>query len=150
MSFLCVFLSLWISPYNKQNIKRLLVGMDLCSRVKNITWYCFCHSNIKSISLRNRLISSMYSTILRKLHSEGFSKEFLKWVKSYLTGRRQFVQIDDAVSNTTNVCFGVPHFHKGLYTWSCSLQPICQWSLWKPIYLHISMPMTLPSMCTLL
>ena len=49
-----------------------------------------------------------YSTILRKLHSQGFSKEYLKWVTSYLTGRRQFVQIDDAVSNTTNVCFGVP------------------------------------------
>ncbi|CAB4021737.1 Hypothetical predicted protein, partial [Paramuricea clavata] len=38
----------------------------------------------------------------RKLHSQGFSKEYLKWVTTYLTGRRQFVQIDDAVSNTTN------------------------------------------------
>ena len=49
-----------------------------------------------------------YSTILGKLHSQCFSKEYFKWVTSYLTGRRQFVQIDDAVSNTTNVCFGVP------------------------------------------
>ena len=49
-----------------------------------------------------------YSTILRKLHRQGFSKDYLKWVTSYLTGRRQFVQIDDAVSSTTDVCFGVP------------------------------------------
>ena len=48
-----------------------------------------------------------YSTILRKLHRQGFSKDYLKWVTSYLTGRRQFVQIDDAVSSTTDVCFGV-------------------------------------------
>jgi hypothetical protein len=46
-----------------------------------------------------------YSTIIRKLYSQCFSKEYLKWVTSYLTGRRQFVQIDDAVANTTNVCF---------------------------------------------
>ena len=52
----------------KQNIKRLREDMDLCSRVKNnltrslrsLVRYCFCHSNIKSISLRNRLISSIY------------------------------------------------------------------------------------------
>ena len=53
-------------------------------------------------------VTVSYSTILRKLHSQGFSKEYLIWVTSYLTGRRQFVQIDDAVSNTTNVSFGVP------------------------------------------
>jgi hypothetical protein len=35
MSSLYVFLSLWISPYNKQDIKRLREDMDLCSRVKN-------------------------------------------------------------------------------------------------------------------
>jgi hypothetical protein len=65
MSSLCVFLSLWISPYNKQNIKQLRKDMDLCSRVKNnislVRWYCFCHSNIKSISSRSRLISSILS-----------------------------------------------------------------------------------------
>ncbi len=49
-----------------------------------------------------------YPTILRKLHRQGFSKDYLKWVTSYLTGRRQFVQIDDAMSSTTDVSFGVP------------------------------------------
>ncbi len=29
-----------------------------------------------------------YTTILRKLHRQGFSKVCLKWVTSYLTGRR--------------------------------------------------------------
>jgi hypothetical protein len=49
-----------------------------------------------------------YSTILRKLHRQGFSKDYRKWVTSYLIGRHQFVQIDDAVSSTTDVCFGAP------------------------------------------
>ncbi len=49
-----------------------------------------------------------YPTILRKLHRQGFSKDYLKWVTSYLTGRLQFVQIDDAMSSTTDVSFGVP------------------------------------------
>jgi hypothetical protein len=48
-----------------------------------------------------------YSSILGKLHSQGFSKEYLKWFTSHLTGRRQFVQIDD-------VNF-VLEFHKGIY-----------------------------------
>lgn len=49
-----------------------------------------------------------YPIVLRKLHSQGFSKDYLKWVTSYLTGRRQFVQIDDVMSSTTDVFFGVP------------------------------------------
>jgi len=38
----------------------------------------------------------------------GFSKQFLKWTLRYLTDRRQFVQIDDKLSNMTTVKFGVP------------------------------------------
>ena len=49
-----------------------------------------------------------YPTILRERHGQGFSKDYLKWVTSYLTGRRQFVQIDDAMSSTNDVSFGVP------------------------------------------
>ena len=43
-----------------------------------------------------------------KTSPQGFSKNYLKWVTSYLTGRRQFVRINDAVFSTTDVCFGVP------------------------------------------
>ena len=49
-----------------------------------------------------------YPTILRKPHRQRLSKDYLKWVTNYLTGRQQFVQIDDAMSSTTNVSFGVP------------------------------------------
>ena len=49
-----------------------------------------------------------YPTVLRKLHSQGFSKNYLRWVISYLTGRQQFVQIDDVMSDPTNISFGVP------------------------------------------
>ena len=50
----------------------------------------------------------LYPTVLRILHSQGFSKNYLRWVTSYLMGRQQFVQIDDVMSNPTNISFGVP------------------------------------------
>ena len=49
-----------------------------------------------------------YPTVLRKLYSQGFFKNYLRWVTSYLTGRQQFVQIDDVMCNPTNISFGVP------------------------------------------
>ena len=68
------------SIYNKQNIKRLREDMDLCSRVKkyltrsllSLVRYCFYHSNIKCISLPNRLISSIYV-----VHAHGLLEEHL-------------------------------------------------------------------------
>ena len=50
-----------------------------------------------------------YETVLKKMHSTGFSKDYLRWLISYLTGRQQFVQIDDKVSDYVNVSFEVPH-----------------------------------------
>lgn len=41
-----------------------------------------------------------YETVLKKMHKVGFSKSYLKWVTSYLTERKQFVQIDDKLSST--------------------------------------------------
>ena len=38
----------------------------------------------------------------------GFSKSFLLWVLSYLSERRQLVQIDDKLSELAYVEFGVP------------------------------------------
>ena len=49
-----------------------------------------------------------YETVLKKMHSIGFSKDYLRWLISYLTGRQRFVQIDDNVSDYVNVSFGVP------------------------------------------
>ena len=49
-----------------------------------------------------------YKTILLKLHAQGFSKDSLRWITNYLTGRRQFVQIDDRISETINVTSGIP------------------------------------------
>ena len=49
-----------------------------------------------------------YKTVLHKLYRLGFSKSFLKWTVSYLTNRKQFVQIDDRVSESLQLTFGVP------------------------------------------
>ena len=49
-----------------------------------------------------------YETIPTKMHSIGFSKDYLIWLISYLTGRQQFVEIDEKVSDYVNVSFGVP------------------------------------------
>jgi len=49
-----------------------------------------------------------YETVLKKMHSIGFSKDYLRWLISYLTGRQQFVQIDDNVLDYVNISFGVP------------------------------------------
>ena len=42
------------------------------------------------------------------MHKVGFSKSYLRWVTSYLTERKQFVQIDDKLSSTIEAFFGVP------------------------------------------
>ena len=49
-----------------------------------------------------------YETVLKKMHKVGFSKSYLRWVTSYLTERKQFVQIDDKLSSTIEVFFSVP------------------------------------------
>lgn len=49
-----------------------------------------------------------YGTVLRKLHSIGFSRASLSWVLSYLTDRQQFVQVNEKKSEMVNVQYGVP------------------------------------------
>ena len=49
-----------------------------------------------------------FKTVLTKMHSLGFSNEFLTWMIHYLSDRRQFVQIDDKISSIETVLFGVP------------------------------------------
>ena len=42
------------------------------------------------------------------MHKVGFSKSYLRWVTSYLTERKQLVQIDDKLSSTIEAFFSVP------------------------------------------
>ena len=49
-----------------------------------------------------------FKAVLAKLHEMGFSKSFLLWVLSYLSERRQLVQIDDNLSELAYAEFGVP------------------------------------------
>ena len=49
-----------------------------------------------------------HETFVKKLHTFGFSNDFIKWVFSYLTQRRQYVQTDDKRSNICQTNYGVP------------------------------------------
>ena len=58
-----------VSPYNKKNITRWLEHMNfmfswqeqyLTRSLRSLVRYCSCHSNIKFISSRHRVISSIY------------------------------------------------------------------------------------------
>ena len=60
------------SPYNKKNITRWLKDMNfmfswqkrhLTRSLRSLVRYRFCHSNIKFISSRHRVISSIYESI---------------------------------------------------------------------------------------
>ena len=49
-----------------------------------------------------------HETLIKTLHKCDFSKDFLRWTLSYLTDRKQFVQIDDKTSKKMTNLFGVP------------------------------------------
>lgn len=49
-----------------------------------------------------------YDTVLKQLHNVGFSRTALCCVFNYLTGRQQFVQINEKQSELVDVEFGVP------------------------------------------
>ena len=58
-----------VSPYNKKNITRWLEDMNfmfswqeqyLTRSLRLLLRFCSCHSNIKSVSSRHRVISSIY------------------------------------------------------------------------------------------
>ena len=49
-----------------------------------------------------------FKTTLKKFYTLGFSKNYLKWLLSYLSGRTQFVQIDDTKSHLKLSQFGIP------------------------------------------
>ena len=39
-----------------------------------------------------------YATVVKKLHNAGFSHDAIYWVLNYLTGRKQYVQINEKQS----------------------------------------------------
>ena len=50
-----------------------------------------------------------FEKILSKLHQMGFSRSTLQWIASYLTDRKQFVQVDDRSSSAQiSITNGVP------------------------------------------
>ena len=49
-----------------------------------------------------------FKTTLKKFYKLGFTKNYLKWFISYLSGRTQFVQIDDTKSHLKLSQFGIP------------------------------------------
>ena len=49
-----------------------------------------------------------HDTLVKTLHKYGFSREFLHWTLSYLSGRRQYVQLDSNKSKFMTTYFGVP------------------------------------------
>ena len=49
-----------------------------------------------------------FSATIVRLYKLGFSKPFLKWLLSYLSGRSQSVQIDDRKSSYQSSQYGVP------------------------------------------
>lgn len=49
-----------------------------------------------------------HNTLIKKMKGMGFSKQFLYWALSYLTNRRQFVQVDINQSEKLLVKTGVP------------------------------------------
>ena len=72
-----------VSRYNKKNITRWLEDMNfmfswqeqyLIRSLRSFLRYCSCHSNIKIISLRHRVISSIYNkkNITRWLENVNF------------------------------------------------------------------------------
>ena len=49
-----------------------------------------------------------YATVFKKLRNVGFSHDAIVWVLNYLTGRKQYVQINEKQSQVVDVQFGVP------------------------------------------
>lgn len=75
----------------------------------DITWAMKC-GEVTLAALADflkELDTVAYEIAPKKLHCLGFSKSFLTWTTNYLTGWRQFIQIDDKVSNTVDLKFDV-------------------------------------------
>ena len=59
-------------------------------------------------NLRKAFDSVNHKTLLMKLQKLGIMGTELKWFNSYLTHRKQFVQVNNSISKLLNVSIGVP------------------------------------------
>ena len=84
-----------------------------------------------------------YETVLQKLHKFGFSKHGLKWFASYLSERKQSVQIDDCKSSELEVTFGVPR-SRSLSTFMSMTQLNTYRQLSKPTNMPTT-PLSMPT-----
>ena len=89
-----------VSPYNKKNITRWLEDMNfmfswqeqyLSRSLRSLVRYCSCHSNIKFISSRHRVISSIYQCDSKtcfkfaETNTQQPLKGHVTFIKTYMT-----------------------------------------------------------------
>ena len=82
-----------VSPYNKKNITRWLEDMNfmfswqeqyLTRSLRSLVRYCSCHENIKFISSRHHVISSMYNAVCGAIpQNHVLSSIVLGWILIY-------------------------------------------------------------------
>ena len=117
-----------VSPYNKKNITRWLEDMNfmfswqeqyLTRSLRSLVRYYSCHSNIKFISSRQRVISSIYFIssgdhfiILQHQKVTSFNLSLVQWV------RFEKKKLPLSVSWYTKIGFsnGRVDIHYGLFT----------------------------------
>ena len=76
------------------------------------TWKWALDENLKVgvlfIDFRKAFDSVNHFILLQKLKAVGISGNLLSWMKSYLSNRNQFVQVNEVKSDTSFIKFGVP------------------------------------------
>lgn len=76
------------------------------------TWKWALDENLKVgvlfIDFRKAFDSVNHTILLQKLKAAGISGNLLSWMKSYLSNRNQFVQVNEVKSDTSFIKFGVP------------------------------------------
>ena len=60
------------------------------------------------VDLKKAFDSICFDSLLKMLHSHGICSLFLKWIKSYLYNRKQFVEINGVASKISKITSGVP------------------------------------------
>ena len=94
-------------------------------------------SAIVLLDLLKAFDSIVHLLLLQKLTNIGVSCQALKWFRSYLSGRRQYVRIGSLVSDTLSMTHGVPHReHYCHHYYFASIQMICPEYPKYPVWNH--------------
>ena len=67
-----------------------------------------CYTGMVVLDLQKAFDTVNHEILLSKLDSVGFNVKTVKWFQSYLTGRKQYVEIDGKGSSFADVTCGVP------------------------------------------